>query len=351
MIYWVTMFLAVAFIYPLKEYNNKTNNNNKYKKIYIIASFLVALFPIAFRYGIGTDYFYTYYPYFNFIGKGKRFFDEIGFNLLNKIVYVLTGDFRVLVFITSFIFLYYIYKGILENSKDIVFSIILLFIGQAYFYSMNMIRQSIAISILFYAIKFLTENQKRKYIIACLIASTIHISSFLMIPLVFIDKIKIREKAKIIILILVLLLSPLINYIMNEIIMTTKYAWYYESEYKTLSVSTIVIVLNVIVFILDLIYSNKNKGSKEYRILSNINFFGIILLVVANSVPLLNRLIRYFSIFHILFIPMIIKSEKNRNMNLLLKMFVFNLFFITMYYQIFMLGGDEVVPYVSIFNV
>ena len=353
MIYFITMILAVFFIYPLKEYNNDNSSTKlkyKYKKIYIGLSFIVALLPIAFRYGIGTDYFYTYYPYFQFIGKGERYFDEIGFNILNKIIYILTGDFRVLIVVTSFIFLYFIYKGIIKNSKDLVFSILMIFIGQSYFYSMNMIRQSIAISMIFFAISFLKEDKKIKYILICILASTIHISALLMIPLAFINDIHFENKTKIYILMLIMLTSPIINSILNFVIMGTKYAWYYSSIYTKDFVSTIVIILNIVVFALDLLYSSKNRENREYKLYSNINFFGLILLIVANSVPLFNRLIRYFSIFQILFIPMIIKSEKNRNMNLLLKIFIFNLFFITMYYQIFLLGGDEVVPYVSIFN-
>lgn len=354
MIYIITMILAIFFIYPVKEYNNEilsTKNKYKYKHIYIVLSFIIALLPIAFRYGIGTDYFYTYYPYFQLIGKGQRYFDEIGFNILNKVIYVLTGDFRVLIAVTSFIFLYFMYKGIIKNSKDLVFSILMLFIGQAYFYSMNMIRQSIAISIIFFAVAFLKENKKIKYIVVCMLASTIHVSALLMIPLVFINNLDLRNKTKICILMLIMFMNPIIKNLLNSIIMETKYAWYYSSIYTNDSVSTIVIILNIVVFILDLLYSNENSANKEYKLYSNINFFGLILLIVANSIPLLNRLIRYFSIFQILFVPMIIKSEKNGKYRFLLKMFIFNLFFITMYYQIFMLGGEEVVPYVSIFSV
>ena len=65
--------------------------------------FLILLLPMGLRYGIGTDYFYTYYPYFNFIGHGTRYFDEVGFNLLNIIVYKLFGRFEMLIFITSFL--------------------------------------------------------------------------------------------------------------------------------------------------------------------------------------------------------------------------------------------------------
>lgn len=341
MIYIITMILATIFIYYFEK---------KIYKRYMIISFLIALFPIAFRYGIGTDYFYTYYPYFNLIGEGKRYFDEIGFNLLNKFIYILTKKFEVLIFITAFWFLYNMYKGILENSKNMVFSIILLFIGQAYFYSMNMIRQSIAISIIFYSIKYLKENKKNKYILMCLIASTIHISAILMVILVFADKIKLKNNVKMIIILFVIILSPIIESLMTTFILTTKYAWYYDSEYSGEKISTILVVLNIVVLMLDLFYSSKNKDNNEYKLLSNINFISIILLIVANTIPLLNRLVRYFTIFHILFIPMIIESESNNKTKLLLKWFVFNLFFMTMYYQIYILGGEEVIPYISIFN-
>lgn len=52
----------------------------------ISISLLFPLLVSSLRYGLGTDYSYTYIPQFNSIARGDRGYYEIGFYLLNKIV-------------------------------------------------------------------------------------------------------------------------------------------------------------------------------------------------------------------------------------------------------------------------
>ena len=67
-------------------------------------------------------------------------------------------------------------------------------------------------------------------------------------------------------------------------------------------------------------------------------------------IPLFNRIIRYFTVFQVLLVPKIIYSETGSKKRLVLKCLLFLIFFVPMYYQIFLLGGEGVVPYSSIFN-
>lgn len=349
MIYVISMIGACCFLKPMK--NNFSKENMKNKKTFVVIAFLFLLLPMALRYGIGTDYFYTYEPYFHFVGEGKKYFTEMGFNILNKIIYVCTGDFKVLIFITSYIIISFFLKGIIDNSSDRIFSVMLLFLAQIYFYSMNMIRQAIAIAIIFWGFNYLLKKEKNKYLICCLIASLFHISALCMCLLCFLENIELKNRTKIILVLAAFLVSPIFQFAVEEIAKTTKYAKYFNSVYDQKSVGTIVTFLNIFLFVLDLIYSKRNVDNKKYIWLSNINFIGILFLIFAGFLPLSARLIRYISVFQVLFIPEIIASEKGRNSKFLLKFFIFNIYFCTMYYQIFYLGGDQVWPYMSIFDI
>lgn len=344
----ITFFLTV-FLNKLYCTSAKLT---KFSELLIkILIFLTLLLPMGLRYGIGTDYFYTYYPYFNFIGHGTRYFDEIGFNLLNIIIYRLFGNFEVLIFITSFIFIYFMSKGIFGNLKksERAWGVLMLFLSQAYFYSMNMVRQSLAISVIFYSFKFLKNKEYGKYYIWNLIACTLHYSAIicLLFPLFF--KIKPKKKTKLIIISILILCQSFLSKVLLKIIMSTKYSWYIGSRY-THGISNTVILVNIVLFILSILYEDKNSTSEEYMILNTINYICICLMLLLGWVPLFNRIIRYFTVFQVLLVPKIIYSETSSKKGFVLKCLLFLVFFVPMYYQIFLLGGEGVVPYSSIFN-
>ena len=353
MIYIVIMVLATLPIFPIR-FHMRNALKNKYRileKFLIFISFIIALLPMGLRYGIGTDYFFTYLPHFYGTAKGRMKFSEIGFNLINKVIFDLTGDYKVLFFVTSALFLVFIYKGIIENSNNLVISILIVFLGQSYFYAMNIVRQAIAMAIIFYSFKYLKKDSKIIFSIFCILASFIHSSALIMILLVFIYNINMENKKKILFIIMIIIFQPVISNLIKLVIAQTKYNWYYNSIFNTGEAPLILIILNLIIFIMNIFYSNsKQFEDKEYKILSNINYIGVCLLILSSSIPLINRLVRYFTIFQILLIPKIFEKEKNQKIRLILKCVILGLLFATMYYQIIILGGEGVYPYKSIFN-
>ena len=347
MFYILIMFLAVILILPLKKYKK-----TKIGKVFFILSFLVSFLPAGLRYGIGTDYFYTYVPYFYWIGTGKREFSEIGFNLLNKVIYNWFGDYRVLFFVTAFIILAFIYKSIWDNSDDILKSVLIIFVGQAYFYSMNMVRQAIAMAIILYAFKYLKNKKYFKLFLCIIVASTFHVSALCMIPILLLSQLKIKLFTKIIILASLFIFQPIILKLVEIIISFTKYNWYYTEGLYTEDIALSLVIQNVVIFILDSYFQKiyKDKISDEYKTLSNINFLGICMMALSSYVPLIYRIVRYCTIFQILFIPkMLNQSEIKFNKSILTALIIL-LMFACMVYQIILCGGEAVYPYVSIFS-
>lgn len=346
MIYVLIAIIATILAIPISKRKNLIN------RILFLLSFLVALLPMGLRYGIGTDYFYTYVPYFNWIGKGVKEFDELGFNFLNKIIYDTTGDYRVLFFITSFIFLVLIYKTIYNNSENICLSVLLIFIGQAYFYGMNIVRQSLAMAIILLSFNFLKKNNKIAYLLLGLLAFSIHSSAIILIPFLYLSRFNINTKKKLLILFLVVCCFPITSILIEKIIINTKYAWYYTNSNYHEAISNTVILENILVFIIDLLVTikNKNKIDKEYQMLSNINFFGIVVMILSSTIPLINRLIRYFTIFQIIFIPKIINKISLVKDRIAIYLLIIIIMSSLTFYQIIIKGGEEVYPYVSIFG-
>lgn len=347
MFYIIIMVIAVLLIIPIRD-----RKKTRYSKICYGLSFLVSFLPSGLRYGIGTDYFYTYVPYFYWIGLGKREYSEIGFNYLNKIIYNLSRDYRWLFFISAFIFLFFIYKAIWDNSENIFQSILLIFIGQSYFYSMNLVRQAIAIAIVLYSYKFLKDKKIMKTLICILFASLFHNSALIMIPILWISFLEISNVKKITIICFILCFQPIFAKFVLYIIEYTKYSWYYKEGLYTESISILLFLQNIIILILDLYYQKiySNKVTKEYKILSNINYIGICTMILSYNVPLIFRLVRYCSIFQILLIPKILNLSEKKDNKKIFGTCIFLFFFVCMIYQIIICGGEGVVPYKSIFG-
>ncbi len=347
MFYILIMVLAVLLVIPVKNKENK-----EIAKLCYTTSFLISFLPAGLRYGIGTDYFYTYVPYFKWIGSGTKEYSEIGFNLLNKIIFYFTSDFRWLFFITAFIILFFIYKSIWDNSENIFQSVLLIFIGQSYFYSMNMVRQSIAIAIILYSYKYLKDKKYLKLLICIICATLFHSSALIMIPIFAISTLNITNIKKIITFIALVILQPLFLKLIIMLLGYTKYSWYYTEGLFKEDISILLIFQNIIIFVLEFYYQKiyQKKLTKEYRLLSNINFIGICLMILSYNIPLIFRIIRYCTVFQILLIPQMLNlSERDDNKKIFggcLLLFLM----ICMIYQIIICGGEGVYPYKSIFG-
>lgn len=348
MVYLMTIVVAILILFLAHKPQNK-----KIKKLLYFLSFIVILVPHGFRYGIGTDYFYIYVPYFNFIGTGERFFSEWLFNIINITIYKTFYDYRMLFFVCSLISLGFIFKGILENSPKKTASVFMIFLCQYYFYSMNMVRQAIAISMIFYAYKFLKNGKNLMYIIFCIFAMSFHFSAIIMIPLGLLAEIKWKKTVKIFLIVFLFAIAPQLSqffYILiNEF---TRYGYYFNSRYDTGDVSLLLVVVNTILFIITLFYDEKNKGKKDgFYILCNFNFYAIILLLFSPYIPLISRFMKYLTVFQILLVGQLLDIEKNKTKSRVLGGALLTMFFVVMVYQIFYLGGEGAYPYKSIFKI
>ena len=115
MVYFIMIFFTLAIgsqishndIQMLKIEKSKLIYNNKalYRNILIFISALGPFLVSAFRYGIGTDYFYTYIPQFKIIANGGESYYEYGFFMLNKIISYFTYDSQWIIIVTSFLFI------------------------------------------------------------------------------------------------------------------------------------------------------------------------------------------------------------------------------------------------------
>jgi hypothetical protein len=186
-------------------------------KITFFLFMFILLLLAGFRENTGTDYMNYYRIFYN---EDLQRQVEPGFQslikLTNKIYYNSFYLFTVIIASIS-IFLKYLY------FKNFRYPAIGLLIYVGYFYhnlEYNVIRQGLAISLIYFSIKYIKRKSFLKFLLFILCASLFHISALIFIPAYFIINVKLNIKRIItyticILIVRILFFNIIINSLLN----------------------------------------------------------------------------------------------------------------------------------------
>lgn len=200
-IYFTTFFLS-AFLLFIAEKNRKSN-----KLIVVIALLIPIMLAGLRKIGIGTDtevYVNVLYDaassssgFIDYLGK-KVYSSfqikpvtnwEIGYNLLVYVSTKITHSYQGVLFATHLLIITFVYQGLVKIQGNFSRAwAMLVFYFMFYSSSLNLMRQWIAISIIFYGFHFLQDKQPKKYLICVVLAMLFHNSSVIGIVLLIIYK-------------------------------------------------------------------------------------------------------------------------------------------------------------------
>jgi hypothetical protein len=245
-------------------------------KIYGFTSAFILIFIFcALRFDIGYDYS-MYYKLIE--GNIKYSTDQI-----NRIEYLSRQliffssyiDFYQFFFIfTSFIITYFFYKSIKENSKDRWLSTIIFVCFPLFFFmSLSVVRQFMAIAIIFYSFKFLKQREFWKYLAVIILCFFLHKSSILALPIYFFYGNFINKKIILLIYILGFFSSEILAFFIR--LTSERYSIYlYQIEGE--GGSLILIFFQVLgLFLLPLVYNFRDKEDKEFNFYLLTYFIGL----------------------------------------------------------------------------
>lgn len=246
-----------------------------YKKKFLYLNILLILL-IGFRYNVGTDYWnYTN----NFISQNLNAY-ELGFKVLNILIFKITLNAQILLLISGIISIFFIWNGIknykLENR-------ILYFIYFCMYYiepNFNLTRHGMAMSISYYALSLKNTYKKLFFI---LLASLFQKVAFILIFIVLFEKINIK------LYLLMLLISMIFYFIQIDILkflyehklifseyLNWKIKFYIFTRESTANSVTLGVLYRFILLIICLfnlkLFKNYKEGLK-ILILANIVFF------------------------------------------------------------------------------
>lgn len=367
MIYVLAISITFIFAYSLKNEEmicagvrrptvmlGRKNCDKAFKVLCFLPLFLVS----ALRYNVGTDYMWTYYQGYIRVGNGNNF-DEfsIGYKKMVQALNLITKDPQILFVVTSFIFCYFLWKAIYEQSADIFLSIVLVIVTRYYFISLNGIRQLIAMSIVIYATKYIIENKIIKFLIFLVIASLFHTSILLYAILIFLKKIDLSRKRIAIIGVGVIGVyfvgqSGVLIDIIKKVLSNTKYmahlghyGYIVGSKFEIFTLA-----LNVLVLLTFYLTGIDGKKDVKFKFFLNIQIITVMICALMSIVPLMERVYWMFGFYQILSIPYVLRNTKNKKIVGSLVIGIYVIYSVYCIYDIILLQDHQVLPYTFFWN-
>jgi hypothetical protein len=239
------------------------------------------------------------------LGVGK----DPGYNIFQKVIQLVTDDYQVFLFFVAVIFFLAFGNFIYKNTSrliDVIIAFVIYSILFYSFYSITGIRQTIATAFTLYSYEFIKKKKILPFLILVLLASTIHKSALVFIPFYFIAQIKKTKYFYNIILFLFPFFMIFKDSVANLVNVIGGYEEYQNYEGAgTFTFTALFIFISLLALIRSKIILKNNPNSQHY-----FNAFAIAILFLPLSWinPSALRIILYFSIFMLLFIPEILFS-------------------------------------------
>lgn len=381
-IYFIVLFLTITVLTSMKNLIPNIKERN------LILTTLSAL-PLSILAGlrtteIGTDIGVYGFTSFNLATSSSSFLEywhlitikygtEIGYAWLNYVVSRFTSSLNVFLFVLSFCTLWFVIKGALNFEKVLHVPSeiqIIIYFSILYGTSLNMMRQSLAMSIIFFSTSLLVQK-KKKYFVASLLLAVIaflfHRTAIMITGIyltywysVGISK-TLRKKFEYFIFpwavpLAVIGIPFLFKYFINNAIFS-KYQMYLEADNwlgsTSKSISRIFLTtgpaISALLLVL-VIFIAKTYFKLDQKKLEILGFLGIILLFdvftqfTAISGQIVSRLGLYFTIFEIVAVPFCIQTFFSKYVSI----FVYSVlifYYLYIFYHLTILGTGQIYPY------
>lgn len=218
------------------------------------------------------------------------------------------------------------FKECLNDSDDYRLSVLFYFVTGVYFDAYNGLRQYIAVSICFYAMKYILNKDAKRYFLAVLIAFLFHKSALFFVPVYFLQYLKFDFKKAITIVGLTVLSGSGLFAILKFIIKYTPYAFYFTLN--SVELNEIVASQSSILFfgvstIIGYYYYSKEKEiDTKTQLLYNMQIISLSIALMTAFVPLINRVLYYGMAYELLYLPNMLKLINNRREKMLVKVFL-----------------------------
>ena len=340
--------------------------SEKYKKAIPYALCLIGImivFVVGFRgYSVGVDT-QSYVGIFQEITGGieGRFVQERVnkiYYYLNKIVGYFTESPTPVFVIAAAIFTFCILSTAYKYSYNLILSF-LTFMGLGlFFYMHNVLRESLAVAVMFFGIRYFLDRKYLKSIAVCLVAFGFHNSFFGFIPLLLIAMLPIGALTYLLVWVLAFInfFSPMGKDLIVKIIQYTpfdKYVHYLDSSALEAHLDRLTVGLGFasyhLVFLFLLFAYHKRQVSLSFQeaFFIRISMLTLIFSTMFFQFGYLTRISNYGNPYFLLSIPIAI-SVLFRGYSKLIVTILFSLYMIALFVWGVIKGASGITPYTNI---
>lgn len=243
------------------------------------------------------------------------------------------------IFISSVITIYFFIKSFYRYSPVFYFSIFLFITSGLFVFTMAALKQVLAMSFGFWAIKFLLEKKERKFFIIIILSATFH-PYILLYLFAFFFRNEVWSKKISIILFSTILIGVLFNQFLSIVVnLNSEIGNFYDIEYfeNIVGMNKLRVAIFSVVPILSFIYRKKinNYNNQLLNIAINLSIISFIFMIVASfgAANMFGRLGVYFEPFVYVALPWIIHSFFNKKIKRLTTIVCFIMYLFFFYYQ------------------
>lgn len=302
---------------------------------------------------VGTDY-KEYYRYYTQLSPESTWHMDVAFETICKILKSFNLDFQMVYFVICLIGYVLLLLCIRKYSEKYWQSYFWYFMFTYFFLlGMNLIRQFVAMMIVWYGISYIEEKKFMKYLICVLIATSFHFTAIIMLPFYFIF----NKKLKLSLIALATVIAVPINFVFTEVLtwlFKTFKPSYLNSNYIAKSfeidvpyVGTCLITILLIVLFFNKIYQEGQNGKGKYNIIFvNSVFVGVFIVLFCSWLPIYKRFAVYFLLPGMFLIPNILQNEQRKMIRIALNVLQLLL---CLFYLVRYIPHWDVLPYRSMF--
>lgn len=345
MILYITVAVLTALLAGMVDNHPKrqphiVTRQQLTNKVCLWAIFFILFALSACRLNVGNDYA-KYVEFMHLVNCDAYVPTEIGFNLLVKLIYGLSGfeNFLLVFAIYSFATVLLFLLALYEQSDEFALSFFLFMTLGYYFQTFSTVRYYLALAIALYSMKFVLRRQWGRFLVLILLGATFHKSLLVVIPLYFLASRRYQKWQ----LALAALFSTTFLFMQDFYlkVVVFLYPTYEDTEYLEGGTSYInilrcaaVLAFAGIVYLMERREQAGEAGGSAGGLVSEggegvaneagsltqdarfwfyfyLNLGALVLYTFCSFLPIISRIGYYLTVSQILFLPMLLKRVQN----------------------------------------
>lgn len=315
--------------------------------ISVLLAFLPVWFITAFRYGVGTDYFYVYVPAFEVIGSGAPVKWEPLFIFMNRAIAAVGGNYPTFFALAATMTMGCLYIFFFRYCRCPSASIALFFVSGAYFHSLNNVRQYIAMG---FALLGLFSRRPFVAIPLIVFGALFHYAAVLYLAVYLVMLLPLGKKGFRVCTAIGIALSPLLALLGRLLLERTKYAYFLKIDEPSVSFMTILLNIGALAIVLGLYDGAIGDAARRGAYLQVFAVMMCVLSVVIPNEELWVRSVRLLSVPALCLLPDFLMREARVRIRRLLLAAVLAAFTFYIAWTVVLRGGQGVLPYDTIFG-